>query len=82
MRGLITFMFIVAIGGGLFFLQRHGEQKNAETTVETSAQSTPAPRQTYEHDWAKHSLDTTHSVIDKIKQQRKDDDLKDAVGRR
>jgi len=46
------------------------------------AQPAPSPSQTYEHDWAKHSLDTTHSVIQKIQQQRKEDDLKDAVGRR
>jgi hypothetical protein len=79
MRGFLLFVLIVGIGGGsLFILQRHTQQKTA--TAEAS--STPAPRQTYEHDWAKHSLDTTHSVIQQIQRQRKDDDLKDAVGRR
>ena len=79
MRGFLAFLLIVGIGGGSFFiLQRHTEQK----TTATEASSTPAPRQTYEHDWAKHSLDTTHSVIQQIQRQRKDDDLKDAVGRR
>ena len=81
MRGLVIFFVIAGIGGGLFFLQKHNEQKTAPTE-EPSAQSTPAPRQTYEHDWAKHSLNTTHSVIQQIQKQRKDDDLKDAVGRR
>ena len=80
MRGLVMFMVIAAIGGGVFLLQKRGEQKPA--AAETSTQSAPSPRPTYEHDWAKHSLDTTHSVIQKIQQQRKDDDLKDAVGRR
>jgi len=80
MRGLLTFIAIAAIGGGLFAWQKHSQQQNAPT--EQSSQSSPAPRQTYEHDWAKHSLDTTHSVIDQIQHQRKDDDLKDAVGRR
>ncbi len=80
MRGLVIFLVVVGIGGGLFFLQKRSEQKTVP--AETSAQSAPSPRQTYEHDWAKHSLDTTHSVIQKIQQQRKDDDLKDAVGRR
>jgi hypothetical protein len=80
MRGLVTFIVIAAIGGGLFLLQKHTEQKPA--AAETAAQAAPSPRQVYEHDWAKHSLDTTHSVIQKIQQQRKDDDLKDAVGRR
>jgi hypothetical protein len=80
MRGLVIFLVVVGIGGGLFFLQKRTERKAAP--VEASAPSAPSPRQTYEHDWAKHSLDTTHSVIQKIQQQRKDDDLKDAVGRR
>ena len=81
MRGLMTFIAIAAIGGGIFAFQRHNDAK-AEPAEKETVQSTPAPRQTYEHDWAKHSLDTTHSVIDQIKRQRKDDDLKDAVGRR
>ena len=80
MRSLLTFIAIAAIGGGLFAFQKHNEQQVAKT--EPSAQSSQAPRQTYEHDWAKHSLDTTHSVIDQVQRQRKDDDLKDAVGRR
>jgi len=80
MRGLVIFLLVVGIGGGLFFLQKRSQQKTG--AGETSAESAPSPRQTYEHDWAKHSLDTTHSVIQKIQQQRKDDDLKDAVGRR
>jgi len=81
MRGFVTFIVIVAIGGGLFAWQKHNQQI-AATDPSAPAQSSPAPRQTYEHDWAKHSLDTTHSVIDQIQRQRKDDDLKDAVGRR
>ena len=81
MRGFITFIVIAGIGGGLFAWQKSGQQKSA-SAERTLDQSTPAPRQTSEHDWAKHSLDTTHSVIDKIKQQRKEGDLKDAVGRR
>jgi hypothetical protein len=82
MRGLLTFMLIAGIGGGLFMWQKQREQKSPAAAKEAAAQPSSSPRQTYEHDWAKHSLDTTHSVIDKIKQQRKEDDLKDAVGRR
>ena len=81
MRGLVTFIAIAAIGGGLFVWQKQNEQKTA-AVEQQAAQAAPTPRQTYEHDWAKHSLDTTHAVIDQIKRQRKDDDLKDAVGRR
>ena len=80
MRGLLTFIAIVAIGGGLFAWQKQNERQNAPAPQ--LAESTPAPRQTYEHDWMKHSLDTTHSVIDQIQRQRKEDDLKDTVGRR
>lgn len=82
MRGWVTFMAIAGIGGGLFLWQKQHEQKSEAVTTEAAARAPDSTRQTYEHDWAKHSLDTTHAVIDKIKQQRKDDDLKDAVGRR
>jgi len=80
MCGLMTFIVIAGIGGGLFAWQKHCEQQSAQIEP-VSQQSAQAPRQVSEHDWAKHSLDTTHSVIDQIKRQRKDDDLKDAVGR-
>jgi len=80
MRGLVIFLLVAGFGGGLFFLQKRTEQK--QTAADAPAQAAPSPRQIYEHDWAKHSLDTTHAVIQKIQQQRKDDDLKDAVGRR
>jgi hypothetical protein len=82
MRGLVTFMAIAGIGGSLFLWQKQQEQKSQVGTTEAAAQPPDSTRQTYEHDWAKHSLDTTHAVIDKIKQRRKDDDLKEAVGRR
>jgi len=81
MRRFVTFIVFAGIGAGLFAWQKSAQQKSAPTE-QTLDQSAPTPRQTYEHDWAKHSLDTTHSVVDKIKQQRKDGDLKDAVGRR
>jgi hypothetical protein len=80
MRGLLTFIVIAGLGAALFVVQKRSEQKTAATEI--SAQAAPSPREIYEHDWAKHSLDTTHSVIQKIQQQRKDDDLKDAMGRR
>ena len=79
--GLRNALLGVVLGGGLFLWQKRNEQK-APVATETATQPAPSPRQTYEHDWAKHSLDTTHSVIQQIQRQRKDDDLKDAVGRR
>ena len=79
MRAFVLFLIVAGLGG-LFLFQKHTEPTSAPTA--NAAVSSATPRQTYEHDWAKHSLDTTHSVINKIQQQRKDDDLKDAVGRR
>lgn len=79
----MAFIAILAVGGALFLWQKHSDLDDRSVeTPSRSEQSTPAPRQTYEHDWAKKSLDTTHSVIDQIQRQRKEDDLKDAVGRR
>jgi len=80
MRAFVLFLIIAGLGG-LFLFQKHGGQ-SAASKESVDPSTTASPRQTYEHDWAKHSLDTTHSVIQKIQQQRKDDDLKDAVGRR
>ena len=81
MRGLLAFIAIAIIGGGLLAWQKQNEREAAPVEQQFSAQAIQ-PRQTSEHNWAKRSLDTTHSVVDQIKRQRKDDDLKDAVGRR
>jgi len=79
MRTFVIFLVIAGLGVA-FAIQKRGEQHSAATPAPAS--QAPTPRQTSEHNWAKRSLDTTNSVIQKIQQQRKDDDLRDAVGRR
>jgi hypothetical protein len=79
MKTFVIFLVVAGLGV-VFIIQKRGEQRPAATPVNTSQATTP--RQPNEHDWAKRSLDTTNSVIQKIQKQRRDDDLKDAVGRR
>jgi len=79
MRAFAIFLIIAGLGVA-FAIQKRSEQHSAATPAQASQAATP--RQPSEHDWAKRSLDTTNSVIQKIQKQRKDDDLKDAVGRR
>src|SRR5438128_10318336 len=61
MRAFLLFLVIAGLGG-LFLFQKGTEKDTASKEKITQP---AAPRQTYEHDWAKHSLDTTNSVIQK-----------------
>jgi hypothetical protein len=79
MRALLIFLVIAGLGA-VFIVQKRSEHTDASPNAAPSQETTP--RQPSEHDWAKRSLDTTNSVIHNIQQQRKDDDLRDAVGRR
>jgi hypothetical protein len=79
MRAFLILLVIVGLGAA-FFVQRRNEHSANPPTVPTSQQA--AARQTSEHDWAKRSLETANSVARKIQQQRKDEDLSGAVGRR
>ena len=79
MKTFVIFL-VIALLGVVFVIQKRAEREpTAPQIVAPQATTTRTPN---EHDWAKRSLDTTNSVIRKIQQQRKDDDLKDAVGRR
>lgn len=69
------FLIILAIGAGVYYWQQHHDA--TPTTVPTS-EKTPtapavavAPRPVYEHDWARHSLDRTHEVMDQVAKTRK-----------
>ena len=79
MRALLIFIVIAGLGA-VFIVQKRSEHTDASPDAAPSQET--SPRQPSEHDWAKRSLDTTNSVIQKIQKQRTDDDLKDAVGRR
>src|SRR4029077_11124622 len=66
MRGLVTFILVAAIGGGLFLWQKQHQQKPVPPDPQAPSQQhsatsrpalTPAPRgQASEYNWMKRSL--------------------------
>ena len=76
-QGMRTFVvvLIAIVLGGLFLVQKRHEQNAAPAPASTtaSAQKPSTPRPVSEHDWAKHSLDKTRSVMSKVAEQRKAD---------
>jgi hypothetical protein len=80
MRGVVTFIAIAAIGGGLFAWQKQNERRNASETSATTQQPpaakavlTPAPRgQASEHNWMKRSLDRAADVRDQARARTKE----------
>ena len=69
-----TFLVLVLSLTALFLWQRNGNQETAaqpKPTTEkvTTAAVTPGP--VSEHNWAKHSLDRTHEVMDQVQQSRR-----------
>jgi hypothetical protein len=82
MRGLMTFILVAGIGGGLFLWQKQHEQKTApaEDRIATQPQSaaskpalTPAPRgQASEYNWMKRALDRAADVRDQARAQTKE----------
>jgi hypothetical protein len=82
MRGLVTFILVAGIGGGLFVWQKQHEQKaaSAESPAATQQQTitskptlTPAPRgQASEHNWMKRTLDRAADVRDQARAQTKE----------
>jgi len=79
MRALLILLVIAGLGA-LFIVQKRSE--HADLPPQGSSTQETSSTQPSEHDWAKRSLDSTNSVIQKIQKQRKDEDLKDAIGRR
>ena len=83
MRGLLTFMVIAGLGGGLFLWQKRNEEKTgAPAAVPAAAQKqsaiakpelTPAPRgQASEYNWMKRALDRAADVRDQARAQTKE----------
>jgi hypothetical protein len=69
-----TFLVLVLSLTALYLWQRSGNQQTATqskpaTEKITTAAVTPGP--VSEHNWAKHSLDRTHEVIDQVQQTRR-----------
>lgn len=82
MRGLVTFIMVAGIGGGLFLWQKQHEQKAAPLDTQAPSQQhsatskpalTPAPRgQASEYNWMKRSLDRAADVRDQARAQTKE----------
>jgi hypothetical protein len=68
----VVVIVIMAVLGFAFLAQKRNEQQKAAVSEKVAAQP-PSPRPVSEHDWAKHSLDTTNKVIRQVAQQRKAD---------
>lgn len=71
----VVVLVIVAVLGVAFVAQKQQEHQKVATTPKVAVQ-TPSPRPVSEHNWAKHSLDTTNKVIRQVAQQRKADGTK------
>ena len=82
MRGLVTFILVAAIGGGLFLWQKQHQQKPVPPDTQAPSQQhsaasrpalTPAPRgQASEYNWMKRSLDRAADVRDQARAQTKE----------
>ena len=68
-------ILIALVLGGLFLFQKQREHMAtvAQAEQQAAAKGSPTPRPVSEHDWAKHSLDKTRSVMSKVAEQRKAD---------
>jgi hypothetical protein len=68
-------ILIALVLGGLFVVQKQRERLAvvAQAEQQAAAKGSPTPRPVSEHDWAKHSLDKTRSVMSKVAEQRKAD---------
>lgn len=69
-----TFLVLVLSLTALYLWQRSGDQETATqskpaTEKTITAAVTPGP--VSEHNWAKHSLDRTHEVIDQVQKTRR-----------
>lgn len=77
MRTSVVILIAVVLSG-LFLVQKQRERlatvAKAEEKVAEKKASTPRP--VSEHNWAKHALDTTRKVTDKVAAQRKEDSVR------
>jgi hypothetical protein len=71
MRRFLPFLIIAGLGI-LYLWQKSQQPPLAPKTPIMTATQTPAPRQVYEHDWAKHSIDKARDVAQKARAQTKD----------
>jgi hypothetical protein len=74
MRTAIVILIALVLGG-LFVVQKQRERLAtvAQAEQQAAAKGSPTPRPVSEHNWAKHSLDKTRSVMSQVAEQRKSD---------
>jgi hypothetical protein len=74
MRTVIV-VLIALVLGGLFLIQKQREHLAvvAQAEQQAAAKGSPTPRPVSEHNWAKHSLDKTRSVMSQVAEKRKAD---------
>jgi hypothetical protein len=75
MRKFALFLIIGGLGA-LYLLQKQHEQ-DSQAARPRAAQVATAPREPSEHNWMKRSLDTTRKVTGQVRQQRKEDGVRD-----
>jgi hypothetical protein len=71
----VTVVLIALVLGGLFLIQKQREHLAAAAQAEqqAAAKESATPRPVSDHNWAKHSLDTTRKVMSQIAEKRKAD---------
>lgn len=74
MRTFVVVLIAIVLGS-LFLVQKQREHLTASAKVEEkfSEKKAATPRPVSEHNWAKHSLDTTRKVTDQVAKQRQED---------
>lgn len=68
-----TFLVLLLSVTALYLWQRSGDSDAVTEkmpAVANAAAAPATPRPVYEHDWAKHSLDRTHEVMDQVQETR------------
>jgi len=70
----VVFVVIMAALGWLFLMQKRSEHNAATAAAKQPVTTQSAtPRPVSEHNWMKHSLDTTAKVKRQVAEQRKED---------
>ncbi|MEO8044144.1 MAG: hypothetical protein ABI674_04505 [Spartobacteria bacterium] len=67
-----TFLVVVLSVTALYLWQRQRRESASPAQKPATAEMTAAatPRPVSEHNWAKHSLDRAHEVVDEVQQSR------------
>jgi hypothetical protein len=77
MRTSVVILIAVVLGC-LFLVQKQRERLAAvaKTEEKVAEKKAATPRPVSEHNWAKHSLDRTRTVIDQVAKKRQEDGVR------